>query len=236
MADSPGLHDLNLDALRNYCAEQSDRFFHRQEHDPRYCYEIFRRAFLEQDQRAWEIIYRQYKPLVCGWVERHALFSALGEERDYFVNRSFEKMWLAITPQKFVHFFELKSILRYLQVCVHSVLVDAMRAHEQAELYEEPSLQSAGRRLSANLLSIEDQVTRKVQARQLWDLLAGRCKNEQEHLVLYGSFVLALKPSELFAAHPGVFQDVNEIYRVKENLIARLKRDVEFMDFLEMIQ
>ena len=236
MADSPDFQDLHLDTLRTHCAEQSERFFRRQEYDPRFCYEIFRRAFLGHNQRAWEIIYHQYKPLVCGWVERHTLFSALDEERDYFVNRAFEKMWAAITPQKFDHFLDLKSILRYLQVCVHSVLVDAMRAHEQAELLEDTPLQSARLKDPAHPLSIEDQVVQKVQARQLWDLLVGRCKSEQERLVIYGSFVLIFKPSELYATYPGVFQDVHEVYRVKENLLARLKRDVDFMNFLESIQ
>ena len=236
MADNPDLKSLHLNVLRSRCADESERFFHHQGHDPRFCYEIFRRAFLEQDQRAWESIYQQYKPLVSGWVEHHSLFCALDEEKDYFVNRAFEKMWAAITSQEFGQFPDLKSLLRYLQICVHSVLVDAMRAREQAELFGDTPPQLARLEDPNQSLSLEDQVTHRFQAQQLWDLLNERCKNKREHLVIYGSFVLAFKPSELLSAFPDVFQDVNEVYRLKENLLARLKRDSEFMDFLGSVQ
>jgi hypothetical protein len=196
------------------------------------------RAFATRyfDVPFWVMISAPGKSSITSISRWSALFSALDEERDYFVNRAFEKMWAAITPQKFNHFLDLKSILRYLQICVHSVLVDAMRAHEQAELLEDTPQQSARLKDPTSPFSIEDQVAHKVQARQLWDLLDRRCKSEQERLVINGSFVLAFKASELYAANQSVFQDVNEVYRVKENLLARLKRDAEFMDFLESIQ
>ena len=61
----------------------------------------------------------------------------MDEEPQYFANRAFEKMWGVLSPQKFGQFPNLKSLLRYLQMCVHSVIVDYARRGEQATLLED---------------------------------------------------------------------------------------------------
>lgn len=230
-ADPKSLH---LYYLRDRCAQESDRFFHRQENDPRFCYEIFRRAFLNKDEKAWDCIYRQYQSLVASWVEHHSFFQALGEDREYFVNWAFEKMWAVLTPEKFASFPDLKSILRYLQMCVHSVLTDSMRVHQQAGLYE---VDLEGREDQEDLHqdTPEEQVIRRTAAENLLALLYGKCSNVKERRIVYGSFVLGLKPGDIFEMYVGEFQNMQEVYRVKENLLARLKRDREFIEFIESI-
>ena len=137
LSASNDLQSLSLSGVQHRCAEESERFFQRRNYDPRFCFELFRRALLEHDQRAWETIHHQYHPLVMSWVQRHGLLQALDEEADYFANRAFEKMWAAFSPQKFHQFPDLKSILRYLQMCVHSVIVDYARGSEQLILFED---------------------------------------------------------------------------------------------------
>ena len=80
-------------------------------------------------------------------MQRHAAFPASGEEAQYFVNRAFDKLWTAMTPQKFERFPDLKSLLRYLQMCVHSAIIDHVRVAERflaREVAEEERLQHAG--------------------------------------------------------------------------------------------
>jgi hypothetical protein len=222
---------LTLSGLRHRCSQESDRFFRRLSHDPRYCYELFRRAILSRDEHAWELIYQQYQPLVAGWVERHSLFQALDEETQYFVNRSFQKMWAVFTPQKFAGFPDLKSILRYLQMCVHSAIVDYARGREQAFMLED-ELEELPAHAGTDEPDLEDQVLSKTQAEALWRWLDERFKNEKERRVVYGCFVLALKPGEVYTLYPGVFKDVKEVYVVKDNLLARLRRDSELKELL----
>ncbi len=231
MAIDLDLKSMHLHYLRNRCAEESNRFFHRQDHDPRFCYEIFRRALADRDEAAWEYVYQQYQPLVAGWVERHSYFQALGEDKEYFVNWAFEKLWIVITPGKFDHFPDLKSILHYLQMCVHSVLTDSMRARERAVLIEDEA-EAPENQAEPSKISLEDQVFRQALAEKLWAILQNKCLDERERLVAYASFVLGLKPAEIHEEYYGRFQDVKEVYRIKENYLARLKRDQEFIDFL----
>lgn len=225
MSDPAEPTSLPLDDIAHRCAHETDRFFRHQGHDPRYCFELLRRAIVGRCQRAWEFVYAQYQPLVAAWVERHAAFPSCGEETRYLVNCAFEKMWTALTPTKFAHFQDLKSVLRYLQMCVHSVLLDLVRAAglsaldnkaEIGEVQEEPQM-----------APVEDQALDRLQQQAFWQEIEARLHSEQERRVVYGCFALDLKPQELCARFPGLFGDVREVYRVKENVLARLQRDAE---------
>ncbi|MFN2197706.1 MAG: RNA polymerase sigma factor [Anaerolineales bacterium] len=228
------LHRLTLSGLRHRCAVESDRFFRRQAYDPRYCYELFRRAVLEQDEHAWELLYVQYQPLVTGWIERNSLFYDTGESAEYFVNRAFEKMWSAISPEKFSRFPDLKSILRYLQMCVHSVVVDHARASERTDVLEEEGEE----RLTEQEIDARDPEAIALQLQNhhaLWQAVEQRLKDNRERCVVYGSYVLGMKPSEVQELYQAVFADVREVYAVKDNLLARLRRDEELQEFLKSI-
>jgi len=229
MPSSSDLQQLNLAGLRQRCAEESERFFRRLLHDPAYCYELFRRALAERSAQAWEFIYAQYRPLVAGWVRRHPAFAASGEEVAYFANRAFERLYTALTPAKFSRLPNLKAVLRYLQMCVHSALVDQGRAQGLAA-FDLPleALEAAGQPHAA---PVEAQVFDSARRQALWDWLAARLHNERERQVVYGSFVLDLKPGELHQVFNGLFSSVDEVYRVKQNLLERLRRDPEFAQF-----
>ncbi len=216
--------EMNLSGLRHRCTQESENFFHRQNYDPRYCFELFRRAILQKNERAWESVYQQYQPLVISWVERHPIATALDEEVQYFVNRAFEKMWVVMTPEKFLEFDNLKSVLRYLQMCVHSCIVDHMRAKDRAILLEDEEMDPTSVDITEHE-TLEERAAAQADAVILWDWLAERLKNEQERVVVYGSFVLAMKPREIFEEYTGIFHDIKEIYMTKENVITRLQRD-----------
>jgi hypothetical protein len=217
---------LTLAAVTQRCAQETELFFQRQAHDSRYCFELFRRAILEHDQSAWEMIHIQYQSLVSGWIQRHPAFESSGEEVQYFVNRAFEKIWAALTPEKFSRFLELKPLLLYLKMCVHSVIVDHNRLAEQFVWNagpEEPALDSI-----AYEVILEDQAMEPVYRQQFWAWINSQLHDEKERLVIHGSFVLALKPRELYDRSQLMFEDVDEVYRIKQNVLARFRRDPEF--------
>jgi hypothetical protein len=229
---------LSAAGLASQCAQETDRFLNRRDHDPRYCFELFRRAIEEGSEQAWKLLFGQYRSLVSSWAKRHRAFPTCGEEAEYVVNRAFERMWSALTPatgkagspSAFAKFPDLKSLLRYLQMCVHSVIIDL------------------GRRAGPPLISLEDldPVLERVllgqqagakpydnlQREQFWQALALRLKSDQELRVLSASFLLGLKPREILAQYPEEFGSIREVYRIKENLLARLRRDAELEEIL----
>lgn len=214
--------------LAEHCAHETKLYFQHLSHDSRYCFELFRRAIREQDQSAWAIICLQYQPLVAGWVRQHSRFESSGEEVQYFVNGALGKIAITLTPDKFSGFSDLGSLLRYLKMCVHSVIVDYFRFVEQERLY---ALESASQERALDS-SPEEQATNQADRQILWDLIQIRLQDEKERSVIYGSFVLALKPQELYDWFRNLFGDVDEIYRIKQNVLFRLRRDRELQKYL----
>lgn len=229
MPDEPDLSRIMLEDIAQRCAHQSTLFFAHRPHDPRYCFELLRRAIQQHDQRAWEMVYAQYQPLVVSWIERHPAFASSGEEPLFFVNRAFEKMWLALTPARFAHFADLKAVLRYLQMCVHSAILDCVRATEDGAL--QADIEDVAERADAGP-SVEDEALQQTERQELWRYVQRLLHNEQERRVIYGSFVLALKPGQLCSLDPDTFRDVSEVYLVKQNVLARLRRDAGLRAFV----
>jgi hypothetical protein len=135
-----------------------------------------------------------------------------------------------MTPEKFLNFPDLKSVLRYLQLCVHTIIVDFMRAREKADLMSADSDSLAEKEPAGQ--SIEDQALAQAQREELWRWLDERMHTEKERRVIYATFVLALKPREVFNQYRSLFRDVDEVYLVKENVLARLRRDEGLKKFL----
>ena len=228
MSDETSLHHLPVDKLAQRCAEETDLYFRHQSHDPQYCFELFRRAIRRADQYAWEVICVQYQSLVSGWVRQHHGFEPSGEEIQYFVNGAFGKISASLTPDKFEKFSDIKALLSYLKMCVHSVIVDYNRQADQGNLYSLDDILHN----PATDLPVESQATDHEYRQELWDWLNARLHDEKERLVIYASFVLGLKPRELYEQSPKAFASVDEIYRTLQNVIARLRRDPGAQKFL----
>jgi len=230
MSEQIELHALALASIAHRCTRETEAFFQRRAHDPAYCYELFRRAIVDRCQPAWDVIYAQYRPLVVGWVERHPAFAVSGEEVQFFVNRAFEKMWAALDATKFARFPGLKSLLRYLQMCVHSAIIDQSRKAEQPAA--SVPVESLSDLSIADGPQHEDPALARVYRQEFWEQINARLNDERERRVVYGSFVLGLKPRELHARYQDTFGDVTDVYRVKENVLARLRRDGELAEIL----
>lgn len=228
MSANDAYQSLTLESLAHRCAEESEHFFHRRDHDPRYCFELFRRAVVEGNERAWNYLTHNYRPLVAGWVTRHRAFAGSGEEVGYFVNGAFAKMWSAMSPQKFDSFDDLKSLLRYLQLCVASVITDYVRSGEYNQMLEElpPGAEEASD------IEVEQQALERTAREGFWQVVNDRLNDEKERLVVHYSYVVGFKPGDIYRERADIFDDVREIYRIKENVLARLRRDDALRELL----
>lgn len=222
---------LDLVDLANRCREETEHFRMHQNHDTRYCFELFRRAICEQDQLAWNFICKQYEPLVANWwIKPHSGFKMSGEDVEQIINRTFEKFWSALTAEKFKEFSDIGSLLRYLKMCVHSVIVDQNRSAEQPSLYlvdREEKIASKDPNLLPEELVIENE-----SKLDFWNWISAQINSEKERLVVYGTFSLNLKPRELYNIFNNVFNDIDEIYTTKQNVLARLRRNPELQNNL----
>ena len=220
---------LDLPELVQRCEKETRLYFQRQKPDDRYCFELFRRAIQEGDSSIWDHLYPCYSGLVASWVMQHPAYESSGEKVEYFVNGAFAKLVGTLTRERFQGFTELGYILSYLKLCVHSIVVDYQRAVDQASLY---TLEDVGEEASTEA-SPEEQVFVRAAQEEIWEKVAERLHDKKERAVVQGLFVFGIKPRELYGQMPAMFTDVDEIYRIKQNVVARLRRDAEFRNLFD---
>jgi DNA-directed RNA polymerase specialized sigma24 family protein len=234
MSHDADILTLPLASIAQRCQQESARFFQQASNDPRFCYEVFRRAIVQHMGNAWTLIYTQYAPLVSSWVEHHVNFAVSGEEAGYFVNRAFEKMWSALSPDKFANFPDLKSLLRYLQLCTHSVIIDHTRVRAHRRLATSLSTSDPEDHSdSYGDAGIEEDILDELERQQFWQRIQQRLKSEEEHRLLYYRFAFDLMPREICARFPEEFPDVKEVYKMLQKILDRLGRDSELKNFLD---
>jgi hypothetical protein len=115
-------------------------------------------------------------------------------------------------------------------MCVHSAIVDQSRKAEQAAA--SIPVESLSDRSASDGPGHDDPALARVHRQEFWQQIEARLNDERERRVVYGSFVLGLKPRELHARYQDTFGDVKDVYRVKENVLARLRRDKELAEIL----
>src|SRR5437660_5853991 len=122
------LRDVSLAELGRRCREETLRFLRGEPRDDAYCFEVFERAVVRREDDAWATIVAQYRGIVLAYVGQHSAAAMIREPDDYWVNRAFQRFWMAVGPQRFGQFPDLAALLKYLKLCVHSVLLDELRS------------------------------------------------------------------------------------------------------------
>ncbi len=213
--------EMSLSALIHRCATESERFYRGQPHDTSFAYELFRRALTEQNEAAWEYVYQHYSPLVESWVRRCGAFPQTGETSEFFVVSAFTKFWKAMKTKDFNAFPTLASLLHYLQLCTSCVVIDSVRAQSWAEVLPETALEGT----QAAFSSPDEEVLDRASRSELWSCINGLLNDPAEGVILYESFVMGLKPGDIYARHKDMFPTVNMVYNIKRNLLERLGRN-----------
>lgn len=212
---------MELGALARRALAESRLFYRHEAYDPRYAYELFRRALADGCDGAWQVIYEHYHPLVEHWVRRTGAFAVSGESSEYFVAAAFTRFWRAIPAERFSSFPTLASLLNYLRRCATCVVIDSARSHAATDLLPEESINWNNQKLA----HADEEATERVSRAEFWRLIDGLLSSEAERVVVHSSFQLGMKPGDIFAARGDLFADINEVYTLKRNILARLRRN-----------
>jgi len=211
---------MSLSALARRCAVESEHFYRGHPHDSSFAYELFRRALVERDEVAWEYVYTHYSPLVESWVRRSGAFAGSGESGEFFVGAAFAKFWRAVSPERFATFPNLAALLHYLQLCAGSVVIDSVRAQSWAEIVSDEALPAS----QTPVVSPDEQALDRVDRAEFWSQIDAQLNSTAERVVVIASFVLGMKPGEIYEERPELFASVNDVYNVKRNVLSRLGR------------
>jgi DNA-directed RNA polymerase specialized sigma24 family protein len=212
---------VNVSELAQRCAREMARYQRRERHDPRCCYELFRHALAHRNEEAWTAIYAQYCRLVSHWLGHAA------DDPGVLVNQVFERFWRALSPDRFAKFPSLDALLAYLKRCAQCVAIDNARQQEQKRAKEAALLQIETLRKPE---TSSDSVLDVIASEQLFEHAAKCLNDSRESLAFRASFEWGLRPSEIADRWANVFASAQEVSRVKERVLRRLRRDEELIE------
>lgn len=214
---------LSNNDLAGCCAEETNKFLRQDVSTDRFCLELFRRAIGRRDDEAWAYIYQQYAPLVLTWVtQRQSTTLLLGQEGSApLVNAAFAKFAQALTPAKMERFDSLAAILKYLKMCVHSVVADEMRSRQARQC--EDTLETIEQEPASD--DPADDVVSAISAQSLWQVIQEELNVEEERVLIYLAYVRGMKPGEISRHQQHLFPSVDDVYRIKRNVLERLRRN-----------
>ena len=229
MVEDATIDQLSLIGLTHNCEQQTRRFWQKLTSDSRFCFELFRRALTEphseMGRACWNLVHKQYQHQATLWVKKHRAFPQTGLEPGDLAELSLEKMWVSFANAKDDKFAKfpaepergLKALLKFLQMCIHSVVIDAVRPNEDLPL---PGTDDEA---GGPEPAMTDPDTLAAEA--FWQCVHERLKSDRERIVVDASYVHNLKPRQIFEMYGDEFASVREIHRTKENVLARLRRD-----------
>ncbi|HMO56323.1 MAG TPA: sigma-70 family RNA polymerase sigma factor, partial [Roseiflexaceae bacterium] len=171
-----------------------------------------------------------YRSLVESWVRRSGAFASSGESSEYFVGPVFTRFWQAISAERFASFPTLASLLHYLQLCAGCVVIDSVRAQSWGEMVSEDAIPYG----HAAQISPDEEAMDRVSRVEFWEYINTQLSNEAERVVVFSSYVLGMKPGDIFQRHADLFASITEVYNVKRNVLGRLSRNQELRQMFGM--
>src|SRR5947207_2361211 len=181
---------------------------------------LFRRAIVERDEQAWTGLYELYNNLVHSWIARRAS-DLSSETHEALVNEVFAKFYRSLGPEKFERFSDIIPLLAYFKLCARSVVAD-YRRQRQAWLREEP-LEFISQEPVVD--DFAETIADHLAAQEVWAVVSREVTAQEERLIVVMVCGQGMSPRELQQHYPHVYGSVEDIYRIKRNIMERLRRN-----------
>ncbi len=207
------LRTMSLAALAEQCLHEINAARRGETHDDQCWVEVLRRATVQRDEAACEVIEDHLGQIVRGWIACHPkkeVVYRLESEASY-VTRTCERFWQAVAQQEQA-INRLTTALRYVGACLNGVILDTLRAHAYATAIPLPGPAEAGK---AEEEDHED-------AHASWERICGMLPTEREQRVAYLLFHCGLQPEDIVRLYPQELGDWHDICRVRRTVIGRL--------------
>lgn len=191
--------------------------------DEHYCLEILRRALVEQTDEAWSVVQQCFSETIRIWIRSHPSrdVAFLRDSEENYIAQTFSRFWFAVRDQH-LKFTTLYAALSYLHATLNGVIIDTLRSHLRSREvpFPEPGC------------SQEPMVEDTVDGQSIWNSIQLLLPDERERRLAYLLYYCGLKPREIIIRCPDEFDDVKEIYRLNHNIVERLRRNRDRLQYV----
>lgn len=215
------LSDMSVSVLAERCMQEIDNYRRREPSNDQYGVELFRRALRERDRLAWEVVQQRFHDTMLRWMCGHPMrdTACRFDSEENYVAQAFARFWQTTVANQEIEFRTLGAALRYLRASLHGAILDTLRAYSRPHEVPLPEPAEAGEPLAEEW---DD-------SHHLWEVIQNLIPNEREQRVAYLIFHCGLKPREIVRFCPEEFGEVQEIYRLRRNIVERLLRNADYI-------
>ncbi len=208
----PGNMSVPAQAAR--CLREINSYRRGETQDIPSCLDLFHRARIQHDDVALEALRQCFGEFVRDWIGRHPHKEVVCrfESEEYYAALAFERFWQAVIQRQEMEFGTLTPALAYLQASLNGVILDTLRTYSQSSKVAFLETDDAG----------EPVVENDENAGTLCEIIQRMLPNGREQRVAYLLFHCGLQPGEIVRGNPQEFSDVQEVARLRRNIIARL--------------
>ena len=208
--------EMGLPELAAQCLRELGNYRRGELCTDEYGLELLRRATFQDNQEAWAWVQYCFSGIVRGWLRRHPQreVACRLESDENYVAQTFERFWQATAFNQRVELDTLAAVLQYLRASLHGAILDILRAHERSG--DAPLPEPA-----------EPRVEDSTDSSEVWESLQAILLNPREKRLAYLLFHCGLGPREIVRFYPREWSDIQEIYRLRHNMMKRflLKAD-----------
>ncbi len=211
--------EMSLPELATQCLRELGNYRRGEPCTDTYGLELLRRATIQDNQEAWAWVQHCFGGLVRGWLRRHPKreVACRLESEENYVAQAFERFWQATAFNQRVEFSTLAAALQYLRASLNGTILDMLRAYARPSEISLPGPGEAGEPL------VEDSSDHS----EVWDILHMILSDPREQRLAYLLFHCGLKPREIVRFCSQEWGDVQEIYRLRRNIMELLVRNAD---------
>ena len=221
LISNPLCCEMSLPELAAQCLRELGNYRRGEPCTDTYGLELLHRATIQDNQEAWSWVQHCFGGLVRGWLRRHPKreVACRLESEENYVAQAFERFWQATAFNQRVEFSTLAAALQYLRASLNGAILDMLRAYARPREVSLPGPGEPGEPL------VEDSTD----SSEVWDILHMILSNPREQRLAYLLFHCGLKPREIIRFCPQEWSDVQEIYRLRRNIMERLVRNADYL-------
>ena len=215
------LEAMSVSLLAECCIGEMNKYRRGEPHTDRYCVELFRRALVQRDTLAWEVMQKHFHNTMLRWMYGHPMRdnACRFDSEENYVAQAFARFWLATADNQQVEFQSVAAALRYLRMSLQSVILDALRAYSRPKEVPLPEYGNPEEPFG------EDTH----EGHEVWEAILPLLPDSRDQRVAYLLFHCGLKPREILRFCPQEFSDVQEVYRLRRNIMERLLRHADYL-------
>ena len=209
---------LSVSALVEQCRREIQTYRRGEPSSNAYSLELLDRAIVQGDQAAWAGVQQCLGEIVRSWLRCHPNREVAyrWESEENYVAMTFERFWWATTRQQIV-FKTFAGALVYLRASLQGAILDTLRAYSRPKEVPLPLPGEPG----------EPKVEDLADSSEVWEILQSLLPNPREQRLAYLLYHCGLKPREIVHFCPQEWSDVQEIYRLRRNIIERIIRNAD---------